>query len=129
MNLFGNLSSPNSSPQSNSSNSVPPDLGIGMELGALLEKVEHLEKDLARQESSCCNQIAHVKETLENKDKALEKDIANNTDNIKILQSNQNDTAKKVDRIYWIGSFVVAVFVFIIPYWSQIKEFFSNLTH
>lgn len=49
MNLFGNRSPQNSSPQSNNSNSVPPDLGIGMELGALLEKVGHLEKDLARQ--------------------------------------------------------------------------------
>lgn len=129
MNLFGNLSSPNSSPQSNSSNSVPPDLGIGMELGALLEKVEHLEKDLARQESSCIKEIAHVKETLENKDKALEKDISSNTENIKILQNDQNDTAKKVDRIYWLGSIVVAVIVFIITNLSNIIEFFSKLLH
>lgn len=129
MNLFGNLSSPNSSPQSNSSNSVPPDLGIGMELGALLEKVEHLEKDLARQESSCFNEITHVKETLENKDKALEKEISSNTENIKILQNDQNDTAKKVDRIYWLGSIVVAVIVFIITNLSNIIEFFSKLLH
>lgn len=100
-----------------------------MELGALLEKVEHLEKDLARQESSCIKKIAHVKETLENKDKALEKDISSNTENIKILQNDQNDTAKKVDRIYWLGSIVVAVIVFIITNLSNIIEFFSKLLH
>lgn len=128
MSLLGNIP-PNNSPQSNSSNSVPPDLGLGMELGALLEKVEHLEKDLAKQESSCFKEISHVKENLENKDRLLEKDITDNTEKIKKLQDAQNDTAKKVDRIYWIGSFVVAVFVFIISYLPQIKEFFSNLTH
>lgn len=119
MSLFGNIP-PNNSPQSNSSNSVPPVLGLGIELGALLEKVEHLEKDLAKQESSCFKEISHVKENLE-------KDITDNTEKIKKLQDVQNDTVKKVDRIYKFGALIVAAVMFAITNWSNIKEFFLNI--
>lgn len=97
MNFFGNLSSPNSSPQTKNSNSVPTDLSIvlGEKIGSLSEKIENLEK----------NQRIHSNK----------------------LKKEQVKIANRMSRIYCIGPIMALGISFVFFNLDNIKNFISFL--
>jgi|GEM_PF-6599862 len=134
MESSGNLSTPSS--QGNNPNSSPLDYGSGLELGALKQRVEHLENDLIKQEISYSKEIEKEKALLKGEIKTVSEKVVKNIENIDKIVKKQEDISKKVNTLWLIGRIFLWILAFLIMptlgfllshYWSNILACVVNI--